>query len=519
MRSTWLVLALLSLSTASPLGSQAEQPLQRLHGHSASADAARRGSLSGVVRRGGDSAHRFLNDVTKDFVVNGTTLPEVDFDIGESYAGQLPISQEADERDHMFFWFFPTANEEHKETKEIVIWLNGGPGCSSLLGLIQENGPFLWPPGLRKPVSNPWSWHLLSNIVYVEQPVTVGFSQGTATAKDEDDVARQFLGFWKNLMRLFSLEGYRVYVVAESYGGYYGPYIASHMVDANDGRYYDVAGLMIYDGIMFNEVVQSGVVSESFVEQHRDLMPLDDATMARVHNRLFVDVYEAMREINPCFNIYNIPDHCPRPDDAVGPAGPYFDRADVKRAMHAPAEVRWSQCVDGVFNSSRGDRSPPPDAHELPNVVDATGNVIIAHGAMDYILPLDGVLLGLQNMTWGGRLGFQMAPSDPFYVPRYGFNGSDAAVYYGSLLPSGSGVQGTAHHERGLTLVVTQLAGHEGPAYAAAGAFRHLEKLLGRVRSLTDTEPFTIPELRGVAQAEKPLGKGTVKIPYRAGGY
>lgn len=65
MRSTWLVLALLSLSTASPLGSQAEQPLQRLHGHSASADAARRGSLSGVVRRGGDSAHRFLNDATK----------------------------------------------------------------------------------------------------------------------------------------------------------------------------------------------------------------------------------------------------------------------------------------------------------------------------------------------------------------------------------------------------------------------------------------------------------------------
>lgn len=50
----------------------------------------------------------------------------MNFDVGESYAGQLPISDNADERDHLFFWFFPTANEEHKDTKEIVIWLNGG---------------------------------------------------------------------------------------------------------------------------------------------------------------------------------------------------------------------------------------------------------------------------------------------------------------------------------------------------------------------------------------------------------
>lgn len=432
-----------------------------------------------------------------------------------------------------------------------------------MLGFLQENGPFLWPPGQLKPVQNPWSWHLLSNMVYVEQPVTVGFSQGNATAKNEDDVARQFLGFWKNFMTTFGMEGYKVYVVAESYGGYYGPYISSHMIDANDSRYYDVGGLMIYDGIMFNDVVQSSVIVESFVEQHRDLMPLDDATAERVHNisqtcgytdyyetyltfppsgqaprfppgvksfpngsyvaekeceSLFTVVGEAMRQINPCFNIYNIADHCPQPYDALGRTKPYFDRADVKEAINAPADVSWSQCVNGVFNSSTGDQSPPPDKYELPNVVDTTENVILAHGSMDYILPLDGVLLGLQNMTWGGRLGFQTAPSDPFYVPRYGYNTSNGSTFYGDNLPAGSGVQGTTHHERGLTLVVTHLAGHEGPAYAAASAFRHLEKLLGRVKSLSDTEPFTLPELRSVAQAEKPLGRGTVVIPFGSRG-
>lgn len=370
-------------------------------------------------------------------------------------------------------------------------------------------------------------------------------------------MARQFLGFWKNFMRTFDMEGYKVYVVAESYGGFYGPYISSHMINAKDDRYYDLAGLMVYDGILFNDVVQTNLVVESFVEQHRELMPLDIAKMEQVRNiskicgftgyrqkylayppvgpaprfppgvrplpngsyvpeeecdHLSVIVRDAMRKINPCFNLYNVPDQCPKPYDAFDRDEPYFRRADVKGAIHAPDDVPWTQCIRGVFNALGGDQSLPPDKYELSNVIDTTKNVILAHGAMDFILPLDGLLLGLQNMTWGGKMGFQTAPSDPFYVPRYGFESRDGASYYGANLPAGEGVLGTTHHERGLTLVVTQLAGHQGPGYAPAAAFRQLEKFLGRVESLSDTEPFTLPQLRNVPQDEKPLGKGTTRI-------
>ncbi len=51
-------------------------------------------------------------------------FPEVSFDIGESYAGLLPVDNSTDEE--LFFWFFPTANEEHRDSKEIIFWLNGG---------------------------------------------------------------------------------------------------------------------------------------------------------------------------------------------------------------------------------------------------------------------------------------------------------------------------------------------------------------------------------------------------------
>ena len=76
----------------------------------------------------------FLTDKTKPFAVNGTGIPEVNFDVGESYAGLLPISDDPAETRKLFFWFFPSTQAQRPE--EIVIWLNGGPGCSSLSGFL-----------------------------------------------------------------------------------------------------------------------------------------------------------------------------------------------------------------------------------------------------------------------------------------------------------------------------------------------------------------------------------------------
>lgn len=85
------------------------------------------------------------------------------FDIGESYGGLLPVSSNASDSKQLYFWFFPSDNPDAGD--EITIWLNGGPGCSSLIGLLQENGKFLWQPGTNEPVLNDWSWTKLTNVV------------------------------------------------------------------------------------------------------------------------------------------------------------------------------------------------------------------------------------------------------------------------------------------------------------------------------------------------------------------
>ena len=80
-------------------------------------------------------------------------MPDVDFDIGEMYSGLIPIDY-SNTSEALFFVFQPTVGEP---VDEVTIWLNGGPGCSSLEGFFQENGLFTWLPGTFAPVVNEYS--------------------------------------------------------------------------------------------------------------------------------------------------------------------------------------------------------------------------------------------------------------------------------------------------------------------------------------------------------------------------
>ncbi|KAG9771845.1 serine carboxypeptidase, partial [Aureobasidium melanogenum] len=191
----------------------------------------------------------YLTPQTEKFAVNGSGIPLVNFDIGESYAGTLPIDQNSSNVNQLWFWFFPSENPAASD--EITIWLNGGPGCSSLDGLLQEHGPFLWQSGTYEPQPNPFSWTNLTNMVYVDQPIGTGFSPAApgapAQIRNEVDVGRDFAGFWQNFMTTFNLTGRKVYITGESYAGQYIPYIASYMLDQNNTDYYNVKGIQIND--------------------------------------------------------------------------------------------------------------------------------------------------------------------------------------------------------------------------------------------------------------------------------
>ncbi len=106
------------------------------------------------------------------------TDPLPGFEAGdwESYAGFVTVEAETDS--HMFFWFFPATSEEaDPEDAPVVVWLQGGPGSSSMFGLFEINGPIRAVEGGPDGVTgeaNPYSWTNRANMLYIDNPVGTG---------------------------------------------------------------------------------------------------------------------------------------------------------------------------------------------------------------------------------------------------------------------------------------------------------------------------------------------------------
>ena len=132
-----------------------------------------------------------------------------------------------------------------------------------------ENGPFLWQAGTRSPTPNPYSWVNLTNTLWVEQPVGVGYTQGVPNISDEVELGSEFIGFYKSFVDAFNLHGRKVYLTGESYAGYYVPYIADAFINAKDKIYYNLAGVAINDPIIGDYTIQEeGKVPGHFVTSY-----------------------------------------------------------------------------------------------------------------------------------------------------------------------------------------------------------------------------------------------------------
>ncbi|KAJ5663381.1 Carboxypeptidase S1 [Penicillium longicatenatum] len=86
-----------------------------------------------------------------------------------------------------FFWFFESRHDARNAP--LSIWMNGGPGSSSLIGLLQENGPCRVNADSNSTELNPWSWNNYVNMLYIDQPNQVGFSYDIPTNGTFDQVA------------------------------------------------------------------------------------------------------------------------------------------------------------------------------------------------------------------------------------------------------------------------------------------------------------------------------------------
>ncbi|XP_050271498.1 serine carboxypeptidase-like 46 isoform X1 [Quercus robur] len=136
------------------------------------------------------------------------------------------------------FYYFVEAKSASPLSRPLTLWLNGGPGCSSVgFGAFMEHGPFRpWDNGLL--VKNGYSWNLESNMLYVESPIGVGFSYSNTSSDylrwNDTQTAKDNLRFLENWLEEFP--NYRdsdLFLTGESYAGHYIPQLAALLMEYN----------------------------------------------------------------------------------------------------------------------------------------------------------------------------------------------------------------------------------------------------------------------------------------------
>ncbi|KAF5372005.1 hypothetical protein D9615_008105 [Tricholomella constricta] len=150
------------------------------------------------------------------------------------YTGYLDVDAGAK---HLFFYFFESRRNPDKD--DVMMWINGGPGCSSAMGLLMELGPCsidMKNTSANGTLWNPYSWNEEANIFFLDQPVGVGFSYADfgETVETTEDAAKNVHAFLTIFFETFQqFSGRALHLSGESYGGRYIPVFASEIYDQN----------------------------------------------------------------------------------------------------------------------------------------------------------------------------------------------------------------------------------------------------------------------------------------------
>ncbi|XP_072135367.1 lysosomal protective protein-like [Mobula birostris] len=125
---------------------------------------------------------------------------------------------------HLHYWF--VTSQRDPTTDPVVLWLNGGPGCSSLDGFLSENGPLHVDDNGQTLYINEYSWNKVANMLYLESPAGVGFSysdSGDYTTNDKEVAENNYLALQDFFRKFPNFTNNDFYVFGESYGGIYVP--------------------------------------------------------------------------------------------------------------------------------------------------------------------------------------------------------------------------------------------------------------------------------------------------------
>eukprot|EP01129_Flabellula_baltica_P008576 TRINITY_DN341_c0_g1_i2.p1 TRINITY_DN341_c0_g1~~TRINITY_DN341_c0_g1_i2.p1 ORF type:complete len:216 (+),score=35.30 TRINITY_DN341_c0_g1_i2:33-650(+) len=193
------------------------------------------------------------------FLLLSLLLPTLSHAI--QHSGYVNVNKQYDAN----LFYLITESQNDPQTDPVILWLQGGPGCSSLFGAFIENGPSM----INKDGSfskNPYSWNTNATVIYIDSPVGTGYSyvsDSMGYATDEKTISAElYTVLYTVLFDLYpSLGKLPFYIFGESYAGKYLPWLGYTILEKNlnADREILLQGVGIGNGWV-NPYVQTGFV-------------------------------------------------------------------------------------------------------------------------------------------------------------------------------------------------------------------------------------------------------------------
>eukprot|EP01018_Ginkgo_biloba_P035386 Gb_11699 [translate_table: standard] len=410
--------------------------------------------------------------------------PKVSFD---QYAGYVTVNH--DDGRALFYWL--TEATKASSSKPLVLWLNGGPGCSSVAyGASEEIGPFRINKNASGLYMNKYSWNRLANLLFLESPAGVGFSYTNTSSnlKDSGDnrTAEDALIFLINWFARFPQYEHRdFYICGESYAGHYVPQLARKIYEYNKRNsksvinlkgfmvgnavtddYYDSVGTVRYwwTHSMISDETYRAISDNCNFTQKDDSPSCDHYVNYAMNNefgnidqysiytpsctqsggnRTFVRFKKSMLRLiagyDPCTENY---------------AEKYYNRPDVQEALHANTTkipYKWTGCSNFLIrNWNDTEFSILPIYKEL---MAAGLRIWVYSGDTDSVVPVTATRLSIGHLRLPIRI-----PWYPWYRNKQ--------------------VGGWTEVYQGLTFATIRGAGHEVPLFQPKSAFQLFKSFL-----------------------------------------
>lgn len=394
----------------------------------------------------------------------------------KSYAGYFTVNKKYNS--NLFFWFFPALVADRAP---VLLWLQGGPGGTSMFGLFVEHGPYVVYKNLTVGMRD-YAWTSTYSMLYIDNPVGTGFSftdDVRGFAQNQDDVGRDLYNALTQFFQMFpEFQANEFYATGESYAGKYVPAVSYYIHKNNPTAKVKInfKGMVIGDGLCDPEMMlggygeflyQTGMIDElqkEYVIQQTDLgVQLIQQQKWREAFKVFdkllngdVDPYPSFfQNATGCTNYFNYM-ICQEPEDQEY-FGPFVTLPLVRRAIH-------------VGNLTFHDGSEV-EQHLLEDV-------------MKSIKPWLGVLMeNYRVLIYSGQLDVIVAaPLTERFLPTVNWTGAaeykKAPRFHWKVQPSDTEVAGYVRQVGEFCQVIIRGGGHILPYDQPARSFDMIDRFL-----------------------------------------